>query len=166
MNDNAMNDHDDQGRDGRPPELMIHIDRKPYITTKNPMTGAELRHIAGIALDYDLWEEVTGPYEDINVPDDKQVELRQNMHFYGAFRVETITIIVEGTPHEWPKNEPITYAQVVTLEVPAYAQQSGITYSVTYKNGQGNKPEGVLVPGASVKVKDGMIFNVSETGQS
>lgn len=84
MNENAVHDHHDQGRDGRPPELMIHIDRKPYITTKNPMTGLELRQIAGIAPDYDLWEEVTGPYEDINVPDGKQVELRQNMHFYSC----------------------------------------------------------------------------------
>lgn len=79
---------------------------------------------------------------------------------------ETVTIIVDGTPHEWPKNEDITYAQVVTLEVPDYAQHPEVTYSVTYKNGHGNKPEGTLVPGASVKVKEGMIFNVSDTGQS
>lgn len=76
-----------------------------------------------------------------------------------------VTIIVEGTPHEWPKGE-ITYAEVVTLEVPTYPQHPEITYSVTYKNGHGNKPEGVLAFGASVKVKEGMIFNVSETGQS
>ena len=78
---------------------------------------------------------------------------------------KTVTIIVEGTPHEWPKGE-ITYAQVVTLEVPDYAQHPEITYSVKYKNGHGHKPEGVLSPGGSVKVKEGMIFSVSETGQS
>ena len=76
-----------------------------------------------------------------------------------------VTIIVEGTPHPWPKEE-ITYAEVVTLEVPDYASHPEITYTVTYKRGHGNKPEGVLTPGGSVKVKDGMIFNVSETGQS
>jgi hypothetical protein len=76
-----------------------------------------------------------------------------------------VTIIVEGTPHEWPKGE-ISYAEVVTLEVPDYAQHPEITYSVTYKKGHGNKPEGILSPGGSVKVKEGMIFNVSETGQS
>jgi hypothetical protein len=76
-----------------------------------------------------------------------------------------VTIIVEGTPHPWPKDE-ISYAEVVTLEVPDYAQHPEITYSVTYKRGQGNKPEGTLVPGATVKVKEGMVFNVSETGQS
>ena len=78
---------------------------------------------------------------------------------------KTVTIIVEGTPHEWPKEE-ITYAEVVTLEVPDYAQHPEITYAVKYKRGHGNKPEGILSPGGSVKVKDGMIFNVSETGQS
>ena len=76
------------------------------------------------------------------------------------------TIIVNGTPHAWPKNDDITYAQVVTLDVPDYAQHPEITYSVKYKNGHGNKPEGILSPGGSVKVKDGMVFSVSATGQS
>lgn len=78
---------------------------------------------------------------------------------------KTVTIVVEGTEHEWPKGN-ISYAEVVTLEVPDYAQHPEITYSVRYKRGQGSKPEGTLAPGASVKVKEGMIFNVSETGQS
>lgn len=77
-----------------------------------------------------------------------------------------VTIIVEGAAHEWPKDTEISYAQVVTLEVPDYPQHPDITYSVMYENGEGNKPDGILAPGASVKVKDGMIFHVSETGQS
>ncbi|OPY55991.1 MAG: hypothetical protein A4E55_02312 [Pelotomaculum sp. PtaU1.Bin035] len=76
-----------------------------------------------------------------------------------------VTIYVESTPHEWPKGE-ITYAEVVTLEVPDYPQHPEITYSVTYSRGHGNKPEGTLSPGGTVKVKEGMRFNVSETGQS
>jgi len=79
---------------------------------------------------------------------------------------KNVTIIVEGTPHEWPKGTDISYAQVVTFEVPDYSQHPEITYSVKYKNGEGHKPEGVLSLGESVKVKDGMIFSVSETGQS
>ena len=76
-----------------------------------------------------------------------------------------VTIVVEGTPHQWPKGE-ITFVEVVTLEVSDYSQHPEITYSVKYKNGHGSKPEGILAPGGSVKVKDGMIFSVSETGQS
>jgi hypothetical protein len=76
-----------------------------------------------------------------------------------------VTIVINGTPHEWPKGE-ITYAQVVTLEVPSYSQHPETTYSVKYKNGHGDKPEGILSPDGSVKVKEGMVFSVSETGQS
>jgi len=93
-------------------------------------------------------------------------EVRKNDNLQGSRDgKKTVTIIVEGTPHEWPKDE-ITYAEVVTLEVPDYPQHPEITYSVKYTRGHGNKPEGILVPGASVKVKEGMIFSVSETGQS
>lgn len=84
----------------------------------------------------------------------------------GGGNDKTVTIIVEATPHDWPKNADISYAQVVTLEFPDFPQHPERTYSVTYKNGQGNKPEGVLAPGGSVKVKDGMEFNVTDTGQS
>ena len=78
---------------------------------------------------------------------------------------KTITIVVEATPHEWTK-DAITYAEVVTLEVSDFSQHPEITYTVTYKRGHGNKPEGILVPGASVKVKEGMTFYVTPTGQS
>ena len=78
----------------------------------------------------------------------------------------TVTIYVEGAAHEWPKHADISYAQVVTLEVPNYSPTSGITYSVKFMRWHGEKPEGVLAPGANVKVKDGMVFTVSETGQS
>lgn len=76
-----------------------------------------------------------------------------------------VTIFVEGAPHQWLKGE-ISYEEVVTLEEPCFASNPDITYSVTYKRGTGNKPEGTLVTGASVKIKDGMRFSVSETGQS
>lgn len=79
---------------------------------------------------------------------------------------KTVTIIVEGSPHEWPKDEPISYEEVVGLEVPDYAQHPEITYSVKYKRGHGDKPEGFLAKGDAVKVKDGMVFSVSETNQS
>jgi hypothetical protein len=82
-----------------------------------------------------------------------------------AKEMKTVTIIVAGSPHEWSKDR-ITYAEVVTLEVPDFPQHPEITYAVKYKKGQGSKPAGILSPGASVKVKDGMIFGVSATGQA
>jgi hypothetical protein len=76
-------------------------------------------------------------------------------------REKDVTIIVDGSPHTWPKGK-ITYAQVVGL---AYPQNPDRTYSVMYERGQNNK-EGVLPPGGSVEVKEGMVFHVTDTSES
>lgn len=78
---------------------------------------------------------------------------------------KTVTIFVNAVAHEWPKGM-ISYAEVVTLDVPDYPQHPEITYSVTYSRGHGERPEGVLNIGETVKVKEGMRFRVSPTGQS
>ncbi len=78
---------------------------------------------------------------------------------------KTVTIIVNGISHPWSEKK-ITYAQVVTLDVPDYPQHPEITYSVKYSFENGHGPERVLATGASVEVKDRMIFTVAETGQS
>lgn len=78
---------------------------------------------------------------------------------------KTVTIIVDGTPHEVEK-EKLSYADVVTIAYPDYPQHPEITYSVTYKKGPDANHEGTLAPAGSVMVKDGMVFNVSRTGQS
>jgi hypothetical protein len=76
-----------------------------------------------------------------------------------------VTIIINGTPHQVEKDD-ITYEEVVTFAFPDFPQHPEINYSVKYRRGHGNKPEGILAPGGSVKVKDEMIFDVSPTGQS
>jgi Multiubiquitin len=43
---------------------------------------------------------------------------------------KTVTIVVEGTPHEWPKNSEITYTQIVSLEFSDFAQHPETTYSI------------------------------------
>ena len=77
---------------------------------------------------------------------------------------KTFTIIVEATAYEWPKDE-ITYTEVVTLEDPGFPQHPERVYSVTYERAHGNQT-GVLSPGGSVKVKEGMVFYVKDTGES
>lgn len=72
---------------------------------------------------------------------------------------KTVTIYVEGAPHPWPKNQAISYAEVVALEVPDFSQYPERTYTVKYTRGHGEKPEGTLnAGGAPVKVKEEMRF--------
>lgn len=76
-----------------------------------------------------------------------------------------ITIIVNGTQKTVEKGE-LTFDEIVNLafDEPPYGENT--LFSVTYRRGQGNKPEGILAPGESVKVKDGMIFDVTATDKS
>jgi hypothetical protein len=147
-------------------EVRIHIDQKVY-ESPNPTTGAALYVLGHVASGLALYREVTGDREDKVIPDGAQtVLLKEDEHFHsGPPEKKEVTIIVNGTPHEWPKRE-ITYAEVVTLDVPDYPEHPEITYSVKYKNGPSHKPEGTLSPGGSVKVKDCEVFSVSPTGQS
>jgi Multiubiquitin len=80
-------------------------------------------------------------------------------------RDKTMTIVVNGTPYTVPKNDELTYAEVVTYFDPTYPQHPQTIYSVTYTRGEKPK-EGTLSPGGSVKAKDGMDFHVIPTSES
>ena len=79
---------------------------------------------------------------------------------------ETVTIIVNGSPKVVPKNEELTFDQVVALAFPNPPTGDGVQFTVQYTRGLGNKPTGTLVEGQSVKVKDGMEFDVTSTNRS
>lgn len=130
------------------------------------VTGHTLLFLAGKEDGFEiLLEREDQPDKIVGMSDEVRISKSGTEEFTTRAKHGPVTIIVEGTPHEWDQNK-ISYDEVVTLEVPDYAQHPEITYSIKYKNGPGNKPEGILVKGASVKVKNGMIFSVSETGQS
>lgn len=74
-----------------------------------------------------------------------------------------ISIIVNGSQHEWAK-EDITYGDVVMLAKPT--DSLPFAYSMTYRKGRADKPEGILHPNESVKVNDGMLFNVYDTSNA
>jgi hypothetical protein len=76
-----------------------------------------------------------------------------------------VTIIVNGEPHQVPK-DVITFNEVVALAYPDQPQGPNIIYSVTYRKGPDPKPKGILPEGGSVKVKDGMVFDVRVTDKS
>lgn len=80
---------------------------------------------------------------------------------------KTVSIIVNAKKKDWDKKE-ISYDDVVLLAFPDPPPAGVvITYTVEYERGEGHKPEGSLVKGGpSVKVKEGMIFSVTETGRS
>lgn len=80
-------------------------------------------------------------------------------------RKKEVTIIVNGREKAVTTKE-LTFDELVNLAFDDPPTGEFICFTITYRRGQGNKPEGTLTEGESVKVKDGMIFNVTATDKS
>jgi multiubiquitin len=77
---------------------------------------------------------------------------------------KSTTVVVNGREKTVTSKE-LTFDEVVNLAFDDPQPGPNIYFTITYRRGHGNK-EGSLVEGESVKVKDGMIFNVIRTDKS
>ena len=75
-----------------------------------------------------------------------------------------VTIIVNGREKTVRKGE-LSFDDVVALAFDPVPSGDNIVITVAYRRGHGNK-SGTLSEGQSVKVKDGMIFDVTATDKS
>ena len=88
-----------------------------------------------------------------------------NLHGHGApGHDKEFIIIVNGREKSFSGRE-ITFRQVVELAFGTYEENPDIVYTVSYSKGE-DKKEGTMTVGTTVKVKDGMIFNVTRTNRS
>lgn len=74
-------------------------------------------------------------------------------------------IVVNGRAKVWHSDQ-ISFDQIVTLAYPVPPYGENTLFSVTYRKGHGHKPEGILAAGETVRVKEGMIFDVTATDKS
>lgn len=90
-------------------------------------------------------------------------DLQENQHKEQGHNRE-INIIVNGRQKTVTAGE-LSFAEVVALAFENPPTGENIVFTITFRRGHGNK-EGTLVEGEIVKVKDGMIFNVTATDKS
>lgn len=77
-----------------------------------------------------------------------------------------VNVVVNGTPKQVASGE-LTFEQVVELAFPNPWGNPNMIYTVAYRRGHGSKPQGTMAQGGDpVKVKDGMIFDVTPTDKS
>lgn len=147
------------------PKLAFVVDDQWEVTVQPNQTGQSIRGLFDVERSLILLRDYESPH-DQPIGEHEPIKFAEGPVFITRpGKPHEITIIVEGTPHLWLK-PIITYAEVVKLFDPEFPQHPDITYSVKFKNGPRHKPEGILSPGASSKVKDHMVFNVCATGQS
>lgn len=76
-----------------------------------------------------------------------------------------ITIIVNGR-RKVVKKDKLSFVEVLALAYDPVPEGENWAFTVTYTKGPKQNPKGTLTMGQSVKVEDGMIFNVTATDKS
>ncbi|MGB3870860.1 MAG: multiubiquitin domain-containing protein [Flavobacteriales bacterium] len=152
----------EQRADRKP--LKLNINNETYEWQQQYILGTEVRTLGNIAPDELIFLAIKKPWEDELIEDDTRVNLARPEieHFFSK---KTVIIIVNGTPYEWGKHK-ICFEDVVTLAYGAHDPNPNIVYTVTYDRGPKKNPEGSMVKGDCVRVKDKMIFNVTRTDKS
>ncbi len=144
--------------------VRIHIDQNPY-ESPNPTTGEALYILGEVPVGLELYREVTGDKEDQPVENGHEtVHLKEDEHFHSG-PPKTYTIYVNGQKEE-VTSKTLTFAEIVALAYPTPPTGFNILYTVSYEDGPHANPQGSLKEGESVKVKNGMIFNVTATDKS
>ena len=148
-------------------DVRIHIDQQHY-ESPNPTTGEALYILGKVPAGQNLYREVSGNREDKPVTNGPEsVHLKEDEHFHGGPPTEftEFTIIVNGRKKE-VSMKTLSFDQLVALAFNPVPVGPNVMVTITYRKGPHNNPEGTLTEAAIVKIKDGMIFDVTETNRS
>ncbi|MBL4568765.1 MAG: multiubiquitin domain-containing protein [Flavobacteriaceae bacterium] len=76
-----------------------------------------------------------------------------------------LSFIVNGVSHS-STQKSLSYMDIVTLGFGSSNGGANIIFTVSYRKGHSNDQEDTLDPDGSVRIKEGMIFNVTKTDKS
>ena len=146
-----------------PKTFHLKVDGSNYQSTKQIVSGLEIRLLAGLTAEAELYVEMPHGWQDHFVSCEDQVDLgKPGVEKFITLGKKTV-IFVNGTPYDYHK-EKVSYEQIVELaHVPG---QGAVGYIVKYSNGPKQNPSGLMSPGTEVYVCNKMDFNVKSTHQS
>ncbi len=148
--------------------LQLTIDNKKYDWNLQYITGEEVKKLANIPEEDDLFLAIKKPWKDEPISNDTKVDLARPgiEKFFSVKHIDLpVTIIVNGKEKSWDKRE-ISFEEVVKLAFDNFVDNGSTLYTVTYKRGPEQNPDGTMVRGDKVFVKSKMIFNATPTDKS
>lgn len=148
-----------------PPKLAFVVDDRWEVTIQPRQTGATLRGLLDVSEGVDL-------IRDYQSPRDESIEEHEAANFTDgpvfitrSAESKEYTIIVNG--RRKVVNKPkLSFGEIVALAYDPVPTGPNIYFTVTYQHGHPANPEGSLTAGRTVKIKNGMVFNVTVTDKS
>lgn len=147
--------------------LNLVINSKEYEWFRQYITGAEIRKLGDISAEDEIFLKIKQPWEDEQIEDSTRVDLARPglEHFYSKETSKEIKIIVNGREKPWDKKQ-INFQDVILLAYGTYVDKPTMVYTVAYEDGPRQNPEGSMIRGAVVFVKNKMIFHATATDKS
>lgn len=156
-----MSDHNSGAEEKH--QVRIHIDEKPH-ESPNPTIGEALYILGSVPGSHELYLEVEGNEEDQLIPNGPEtIHLKQGDSFRTSARERTI--IVNGKERVVTAKR-LSFDDIVALAFNPVPTGPNVRFTITYRRGPRGQAEGTLVEGAIIKIKEGMIFNVTPTNKS
>ena len=146
-------------------KFKFFVDGIKFQTEKQFLTGLEIKMMANVPEDLDLYLVVHG-YQDELISNDKTVNLSRPgvEKFETRKKHEGLLLIINTRPVAFD-GKKISYEEVVSLAGYDFSKPDR-GYTVTYENGPKQNPEGGLLKGQNVFVKHLMQFHVNATDKS
>lgn len=148
-------------------KLQFFINGKPFTWYKQYIRGIQIKELGSIPAEDIIFLDLKEGWQDNEILDDEIVDLARpgKEKFFSKPKPTELTIIVNARSHVW-KEINISFEQLVALAFGSYDNNPNKGYTVTYSKGLHPKPEGTMVKGSVVRVKNKMIFDVTATDKS
>lgn len=157
---------DQVGRRGScnvPAKLAYFIDDRPEVTTNPAQTGESLRDWFGLDATSRLLRDYESPVDETIAPNDSAGYSAGPV--FVTRQAVPITIVVNGKRRR-VTGDRVNFNQLVSLAFDSPPTGENICFTITYRGGPCENPQGSLVEGQTVFITEGMVFNVTATDKS
>jgi (2Fe-2S) ferredoxin len=148
-------------------KLKIKVDNKQCEVEECFMTPIEIMEVAGINPDRFYLKEIRKGNVEVSYKDDAEhkIAITKTSCFVSCQLEEIQCVVVNAREKAW-NIDKISFDDVVKLAYGEVSTNPNVIYTINYKRGVPSKPEGSMVKGEVIYVKNKMIFNVTQTNKS
>lgn len=145
--------------------FRFFLDERAFDWGASHISGRTIKRLADVPGETsDVWLDAVGGYDRV-IDDKEMVDLAQPGTERFITRPVRITIKVNSRSRE-VDHRLLGYWEVVKLAYPEAMPSDQIIYSIDYASGPHQNPNGSLVEGQTVTIKEGMKFYVTPTDKS
>jgi hypothetical protein len=145
--------------------FRFFLDERAFDWGADHISGATIKRVAGVPAETtDVWLDAAGGNDRL-IDNKEMVDLAQPGSERFITRPIHITIKVNSRERV-VDHRVLTYWELVKLAYPEAVPSDQIIYSIDYASGPPKNPNGSLVEGQSVVVKEGTKFYVTPTDKS